>query len=545
MMDRKGDRMEDDHNGKPIEIPSRGRPRKRDVESFLHLTQSQNDFGNKSKYGHHQFINQGDQASLSEFQRLQNSISSEYHQRDIANGSPNSLTSFLEFNRPFSRTKDFSSNEVCSTGIGPSGVQNVQGIETYGSNELGHIEDIAGSPIDKDSSYSNRRSAGEQNVTKRPSFLQEFKTEACSPQDGNFSEMSRRLFREDMFSSPAQPGPHASWGFQQDFTKAKEDYDRHESLKKSIQEGRPHEDSTHTLYPEGQGIEELNQRFRNGHFQMRMGVDPYYEGSPGNERHSFYERRASPYAPNEISRIHIPEGHRSYPYAGGGFPSSQMFIDREFNQEQASHVNNQKVPGNTEGIDYDRRMMASLFPGGPTFRTHFQQRYMDTPAQGNIWMNRKKRKSNPLLWQYIKSNQGIHPGIVHPSKYSSLDFIQGVDDSQKMYLGAMRKSPPERSNGNSIFPLFLNSNKGVTDEFKEVVQNFRNSINELDFNNVTVQQLKSLMKEFGLNHTGKKNELIERLRDILKKIDGKEVHKPEEQIQEKTKEADDFEFYFF
>ncbi|AFN83207.1 hypothetical protein EROM_061150 [Encephalitozoon romaleae SJ-2008] len=537
--------MEDDHNGKPIEIPSRGRPRKRDVESFLNFNQSQNDFGNKNKYGYHQFINQGDQLSLNEFQRLQNSASNEYLQGDVANNSPSSMASFLEFNKPFSRTKGFSSNEVCNSGMNSGNVQNVKGIESYNFSELSGIEGIGSPSTDKESSYPNRKNRNEQNISELSSFLQEFKAETGGPQDNSLSEVNRRLFREDMFSNSIPLGSHSSWGFQQDFSKAKEEYGRHESLNKSIQEGRPHGDSAHPLYQEGQSINELNQRFRNEHFQMRMGVDPYHEGLPGSERHSFYERRANPYTSSEIPRMHIPEGPRSHPYVNGGFPSSQVFMDREFNQDQASHVNNQKVSGSSEGMDYDRRMTASLFPGGPTFRTHFQQRYMDTPVQGNVWMNRKKRKSNPLLWQYIKSNQGIHPGIVHPSKYSSLDFIQGVDDSQKVYLGAMRRSSPERSNGNSIFPLFLNSNKGVTDEFKEVVQNFRNSINELDFNNVTVQQLKSLMKEFGLNHTGKKNELIERLRDILKKIDGKEAHKPEEQVQEKTKEVDDFEFYFF
>lgn len=177
----------------------------------------------------------------------------------------------------------------------------------------------------------------------------------------------------------------------------------------------------------------------------------------------------------------------------------------------------------------DEWLTASLYPD----RGYPSPEDMRAP-----WMNRKKRKNNPLLWQYIKNNQTFHPGIIHPSKYSSIDFIQG--DSQKMYLGSVRR-PVEKSSGNSVLPLFLSSEK-ESDEFLGVVQNFRSSVDELDFDNVTVQQLKNLMKEFGLNHTGKKNELIERLQSILKKIDKKE-DKPEE-IPEK-KDVDDFGFYFF
>lgn len=42
----------------------------------------------------------------------------------------------------------------------------------------------------------------------------------------------------------------------------------------------------------------------------------------------------------------------------------------------------------------------------------------------NPWLNKKKRKNNPLLWQYIKQNNNVgNSFIMHPSKYSSLDFV--------------------------------------------------------------------------------------------------------------------------
>lgn len=473
---------------------------------------------------------------------MQNSLPSEYLQTSRAGDSSDSITNFLGFSKPFSRAGDISSNEACNNSINSDNSLDVKKVETYSNNGLNGVGKDGGDYLGNRNPYYSGRAGNEQS-TGLPSFFQEFPGEPKGSQDSNFGEMGRRLFQEDdAFGNTGSFGSQGTpWNFHQEFSKGKEEYGRYGPSRKSMGEEKLSEGPTHLLYKEG---EELNQGFRKGPFQVRMGPDSYYEGGFGNnERHSFYEGRAVPLGPGEISRIHGSEGPRNHLHSGA-FSSPHTLGDREFGHSQASFGSGQKMHRQVDGADYDRRMMASLFPN-PAFRTHFQQRYTDVPVQNNAWMNRKKRKSNPLLWQYIKSNQGLHPGIVHPSKYSSLDFIQGVDDSQKMYLGTMRKSSPERSNGNSIFPLFLNSNKGVTDEFKEVVQNFKDSVSELDFNNVTVQQLKSLMKEFGLNHTGKKNELIERLQDILKKIDGKEAHKPEEHVQEKTKEIDDFEFYFF
>merc|ERR1711962_384015 len=38
---------------------------------------------------------------------------------------------------------------------------------------------------------------------------------------------------------------------------------------------------------------------------------------------------------------------------------------------------------------------------------------------GSRWLNKKKRKTNPLLSLYLNSNP------MHPSRYSSLDYIRG------------------------------------------------------------------------------------------------------------------------
>jgi hypothetical protein len=220
---------------------------------------------------------------------------------------------------------------------------------------------------------------------------------------------------------------------------------------------------------------------------------------------------------------------------------------QRMNQGSGQHMD-LPHPGGEAAADYERRMTASLFLGsGQAQWPPLHGNYAMAEGLGHTgpWMSRKKRKNNPLLWQYIKSNQAFHPNVIHPSKYSSLDFIQGNDAGQKTYLGTIKRTLPEKDNSNSILPLFLSSNKEMTEDFRTVIQNFKSALDVLDFNNVTVHQLKSLMKEFGLNHTGKKNELIERLQSTLKKIDGKEEEARMPEKIERRGSEDDFGYYFF
>lgn len=160
----------------------------------------------------------------------------------------------------------------------------------------------------------------------------------------------------------------------------------------------------------------------------------------------------------------------------------------------------------------------------------------------SAWAYKKKRKSNPILWQYVKNPGDPFNSIIHPSKYSSLDYIQGND----LYNNRIHN---EREYNNSILPLYLNSNKELNEEYKQIVANFQRRVNELDFTNVTVHQLKLLMKEFGLNHTGKKNELIDRAKQTIKKIEAtsnEKFRRKNESFQSDEKiDEDDYENVFF
>jgi hypothetical protein len=186
----------------------------------------------------------------------------------------------------------------------------------------------------------------------------------------------------------------------------------------------------------------------------------------------------------------------------------------ELRQFKSEHIQNDQPFNNAGYSPYPTRQQ-------PNLQSAFGNEHL---LQGNSWMNRKKRKNNPLLWQYIKNHQDFYPGLIHPSKYSSLDFIQGVDKSQKMYLGTIKRVPQfvEKNNTNTILPLYLNSTTNYessihVQEFQKVAANFLHKTKDIDYENVTVQQLKSLM-EFGLSHAGKKMDLIERVKGTQQKL---------------------------
>ncbi|TBT97086.1 hypothetical protein CWI39_3191p0010, partial [Hamiltosporidium magnivora] len=73
---------------------------------------------------------------------------------------------------------------------------------------------------------------------------------------------------------------------------------------------------------------------------------------------------------------------------------------------------------------------------------------------------------------------------------------------------------------------------------------FLNKTVELDYENVTVQQLKAIMKEFGLNHTGKKIDLIDRVKTTITKIEERK-RKDKKQSQEIPEDDKDLNFLFF
>lgn len=90
---------------------------------------------------------------------------------------------------------------------------------------------------------------------------------------------------------------------------------------------------------------------------------------------------------------------------------------------------------------------------------------------------------------------------MHPSKLSSLEFVHGG-------IGLGGQSEGYEHN--------LMQKQEQTDG--RMAESFKRQVNKLDFDNVTVYELKSIMKDYGLNPNGKKKEMIERIKSTLKEL---------------------------
>ncbi|KAI4293231.1 hypothetical protein PAPHI01_2505 [Pancytospora philotis] len=178
---------------------------------------------------------------------------------------------------------------------------------------------------------------------------------------------------------------------------------------------------------------------------------------------------------------------------------------------------------------------------------HLYRQPQELSGASLFYSTRKKRRSNPSSWSTSSLKQE-HGYSIPPSQFSSLEFIKGINGPSTAQGTQARQ--PEKSRNNHILPMILESNKILVDEYAVVVQSFKQNVAQLDFNNVTVCQLKSLMKEYGLSHGGKKNELIAQAKEVLRKIDalGQPLPKvPQAQPEHKQAEPEtiDFQKYFF
>lgn len=258
--------------------------------------------------------------------------------------------------------------------------------------------------------------------------------------------------------------------------------------------------------------EGFSQQRADGSFSEQKGVNEldmaqqaayWRDGSAGYQSNMHYtmnvdglrhqnSRRSSEMIQDVRSGFeHMPYLYRQQDAEGDKLSASDQNI--------AQYINSKYSAGTSLGQTLSHSSNVSSFepnPNNPLFQNY------------SMWVNRKKRKNNPLLWQYI--NQGH--SFVHPSKYSNLDYVH-----KKMYLGTITQIPIEKNN-HQILPLFLNSTSN-TPEFMKIGSIFLERTCGLNYDNVTVMQLKNLMKEFGLCHNGKKTELIERVKATVEKIE--------------------------
>ncbi|KAI5186155.1 hypothetical protein NEHOM01_1320 [Nematocida homosporus] len=139
----------------------------------------------------------------------------------------------------------------------------------------------------------------------------------------------------------------------------------------------------------------------------------------------------------------------------------------------------------------------------------------------DAWGMKKKRRSSSMFWNYMHGEREVG----YPN--DTLPFLKRPSEAnpQKLFLGVIKKPAVlyEKNTTNSILPLYLNSTtsfEGPTQksEFMKISKSFIERVGGIEFESLTVQQLKGIMKEFGLNYTGKKQELIGRIRQTYQKI---------------------------
>ncbi|TBU15270.1 hypothetical protein CWI40_070210 [Ordospora colligata] len=556
--------MDEDENGRPIEIPSRGRPRKRDTESFLNANGFQDQDNNQDLI---EFMKKVNFTSMDGSTSMPESAFDGYFHSSNSNSSYNNqltdLKNAYETHKPFSADDGLFAYDVSEAKrIGTMGMHDTRSGADIAVKDGFLIDAINQSTADNcinssksqclDNSMMNGMQPAylfdkfnpmnenhngfyaqpDRNVKAEPNRI-----ESYIPMENIPSQAFQRSYYPKNGFGYANSHNHKGGGFPLCSTWS-------DNRKEPFFPHQPDFDHDHGYSTQGRYNDRMSMNTNTPWKRTGMSVPKedmeYYYRNTSSDRSSHSPLPTNPFGMHRHENLSQDPRYRHHQHP-------QMFMNG-IDQGNRHSIN-------SIDMTQDTRLMHPAFNGDAalshpdySLMEYGQQQYIDSSMQGSAWMNRKKRRNNPLMWQYIKTNQTFYPSIVHPSKYSSVDFVQGMEDSQRMYLGGLRRASAEKDNGNSSFPLFLNSNKASPNDFKEVIQNFKNSVSELDFNNVTVQQLKGLMKEFGLNYSGKKNELIERLQEILAKIDDRQDANPEDQQPHeipKEKEADDFEFYFF
>ncbi|ELA41470.1 uncharacterized protein VICG_01454 [Vittaforma corneae ATCC 50505] len=193
----------------------------------------------------------------------------------------------------------------------------------------------------------------------------------------------------------------------------------------------------------------------------------------------------------------------------------------------SAHVNkNEHFPNIVQGCRYppynSTSTRPSIAPDCLLFRNPTLRQNSFNP-QAYCKVKRRRR---------ISSNTWCSAGNLlafHPSKLSSFEFVRGN----------MSLTPkPIVNPGNFVFTPKQSS------ENDRMIENFKKQMNRIDFDNITVHELKSIMKDYGLNPNGKKKEMIDRLRNTLKEVRTKHEERQPNKITD-CREDPLYEKYFF
>lgn len=163
-------------------------------------------------------------------------------------------------------------------------------------------------------------------------------------------------------------------------------------------------------------------------------------------------------------------------------------------------------------------------------------------------LEKKLENSGPLYYSELKRNHSRETGTdpllfrnpaffqsnFNPNAYNRVKRRRRLNSSTFSCRGGVMLSPSKLS---SIEYVFGNMNTDLRSPMQNMqspnrhcietarsLEAFKRKIDSIDFENVTVLELKNFLKDFGINPSGKKQEMIERLQRKLKELGG-EVRK--------------------
>ena len=244
------------------------------------------------------------------------------------------------------------------------------------------------------------------------------------------------------------------------------------------------------------------------------------QGKPAMSRSAFYN-------PQRPSRAYSEQNSAPLEML-----SHEMFVPQESSRKEEHMGSRYQEPEQKNGSfsTFPRMMYGMATSSEKPYRPVEGQsclfrQPMEYRSMGLLYGSRKKRRNNNSPWGVVKHDSSVG---IPPSKYSSLEYIQGCDTQKGGPPDLQRRQ--EKGRNNYLLVSIIDSGHCHNEEQRQVLKSYRNDVVRLDLENITVFQLKSLMKEYGLNQTGKKNDLIQYVKETLRKVECMDAEQPMQEM---------------
>lgn len=280
--------------------------------------------------------------------------------------------------------------------------------------------------------------------------------------------------------------------------------------------------------------------------EINQFIDDLFS-NPGLEK-KVTERQRYRFEEAVFAGMHTNEYNEGYNTASLGYEMPRNTQNYTYSQESPSKYTSGSPVGNQSNFSFNDKQDGKKRAQTSPSQTNTSQRWelnngysreTNTPdcllfrnpvmqqkgftSQGYCKMKKRRRMSSSAWY----SAGGML--AVHPSKLSSFEFVHGGMSLMPMV-------------GQGGIPAF-STKPGP--ETGRVIESFRKEIDRLDFDNITVHELKNIMKDYGLNASGKKKEMIDRLKNTMKELGRRENGEDEGEIVNNKHTDPQYDKYFF